>query len=52
MTEKPQPVTASDEQLITAALNGDIKSFGPIVERYWKMATALTLSKINNAAAM
>ena len=52
MPEKPQPVTASDEQLITAALKGDTPSYGVIVERYWKMATALTLSKINDATAM
>ncbi len=49
MTEKPQPVTATDEQLVTAALKGDTPSYGVIVERYWKMAVALALSKINDA---
>ena len=38
----------SDEQLIRAALKGDTSSYGAIVERYWKMAVALAISKINN----
>jgi RNA polymerase sigma-70 factor (ECF subfamily) len=39
----------SDEQLIAAVLKGDTPSYGVIVERYWKMAVALALSKINDA---
>jgi len=39
----------SDEQLVKAALRGDTPSYGLIVERYWKMAVALALSKINDA---
>ncbi|MCP4258662.1 MAG: RNA polymerase sigma factor [Planctomycetes bacterium] len=42
--------TTSDEQLIRATLEGDISSFGIIVERYWDMVTAFTLSRINNAS--
>ena len=38
----------NDEQLIRAVLAGDISSYGVIVERYWKMAVALAISKINN----
>jgi len=40
--------TASDEQIITATLGGDISSFGIIVKRYWDMVTAFALSKVNN----
>jgi len=40
----------SDKQLIMAVLSGETMTYGVIVERYWKMATALALSKINNAA--
>ena len=42
--------TASDEQLITATRQGDIGSFGVIVERYWGMVTAFALSKIKNTS--
>ena len=41
--------TASDEQIITATLGGDVSSFGIIVERYWDMVIAFALSKIDNA---
>ncbi len=40
----------SDAQLVTAILGGDRSSYGVIVERYWKMAVALALSKISDAA--
>ncbi|MHC4726402.1 MAG: RNA polymerase sigma factor, partial [Planctomycetota bacterium] len=40
--------TASDEQLITVTRQGDIASFGIIVERYWDMVIAFALSKIGN----
>ncbi len=38
-----------DEHLIAATLRGDTSSFGPIVERYWNMAFALALSRIDDA---
>jgi RNA polymerase sigma-70 factor (ECF subfamily) len=37
---------ASDEDIIAATLQGDITSFGIIVERYWNMAVALALIRI------
>ncbi len=42
--------TASDEQLIKLIKRGDTSSFGIIVERYWDMAFAFALSRIDNAA--
>ncbi len=42
-------IAAADEQLVEATLQGDIASFGIIVERYWNMVIALSLSKIDNA---
>jgi RNA polymerase sigma-70 factor (ECF subfamily) len=42
--------SASDEQLIRDIQEGDIASFGIIVERYWNMVMALALSRIDNAA--
>ena len=48
MPDNPN-VTAADEQLVEATLQGDIASFGIIVERYWNMVIALSLSKIDNA---
>ncbi len=41
-------VTAADEKLVEATLQGDISSFGIIVERYWDMVIAFALSKIDN----
>jgi len=40
----------SDERLVAATLQGEIASFGAIVERYWNMAVALALSKIDELA--
>lgn len=42
-------LTAADEKLIEATLQGDISSFGIIVERYWDMVIAFALSRIDNA---
>ncbi len=50
MTDKPQQTAIGDRQLILATLSGDKTAFGVIVERYWKMVTALALSKIPNPA--
>lgn len=38
----------SDEQLVAATIRGDTSAFGVIVERYWKMAVAIALSRIDN----
>ena len=48
MPEGHNTSTASDEQIITATLGGDVSSFGIIVERYWNMVTAFALSKVYN----
>jgi RNA polymerase sigma-70 factor (ECF subfamily) len=42
-------LTTPDEKLVEATLQGDIASFGIIVERYWDMVIAFALSKIDNA---
>ena len=48
MPEDSKLTTASDEQLVRNTLAGDISTFGTIVERYWNMAVALALSKVND----
>ncbi len=48
MSDNPN-LTAADEKLVEATLQGDISSFGIIVERYWDMVIAFALSKIDNA---
>ncbi|MHC4528730.1 MAG: RNA polymerase sigma factor [Planctomycetota bacterium] len=48
MPEESESTTPGDEQLIAAALSGETSSFGAIVERYWNMAVALALTKIND----
>ena len=47
--ESRQPM-APDEQLISLALNGQNSAFGVIVERYWKMAVAMALTRIADPA--
>jgi len=48
VTDNPN-VTAADEKLVEATLQGDISSFGIIVERYWDMVIAFAISRIDNA---
>jgi RNA polymerase sigma-70 factor (ECF subfamily) len=48
MPDKHNLTDASDEQLVAATIQGDASAFGIIVERYWNMAVAIALSKINN----
>ena len=50
MPESAEMTVASDEDIITATLRGDIASFGTIVERYWNMVIALALSRITDPA--
>ena len=38
----------ADEHLVGAALTGDVSAFGSLVERYWNMAFALALSRVND----
>jgi RNA polymerase sigma-70 factor (ECF subfamily) len=40
----------SDEGLVTATLNGDISAFGLLVERHWRTAFALALSRVGDVA--
>jgi len=49
MPESRKLTDTSDERLVAAVLQGDISSFGTIVERYWNMAVALALSKIDDS---
>lgn len=51
MPHNSKLINASEEELIEATLDGNAASFGTIVERYWRMAIALALSKINDATA-
>jgi hypothetical protein len=48
MPDNLSQTTASDEQLVTATIQGDNSAFGIIVERYWNMAVAIALSRIDN----
>ena len=50
MPDNPSQTTASDEQLVTATIQGDNSAFGIIVERYWNMAVAIALSRIDDLA--
>lgn len=50
MPESSEITVASDEDIITATLRGDIASFGMIVERHWNMVVALALSRIVDIA--
>lgn len=50
MPEDCKARDASDEQLVAAVLRGDVSSFGAIVDKYWNMAVALALSKVNDPA--
>lgn len=48
MPESQKLTDISDERLIAGVLQGDISSFGTVVERYWNMAAALASSKIDD----
>jgi RNA polymerase sigma-70 factor (ECF subfamily) len=49
MPHKGNAGAGDDEQLIAAALGGDARSFGRIVEKYWETAVALALSRTDDA---
>jgi RNA polymerase sigma-70 factor (ECF subfamily) len=50
VTDESKKTMSSDEQLIGAALGGDLTAFGTIVERYWNMVVGLAMSKITEPA--
>lgn len=47
--EFKHPIT-SDEQLIGETLGGNMRAFGALVEKYWKMVVGLAMSKIGEPA--
>jgi RNA polymerase sigma-70 factor (ECF subfamily) len=50
MTEGLATSKATDEQLVRAAVAGDVSAFGTLVERHWNMVVALALSKTADPA--
>jgi len=50
MANESNQLTPDDEQLVLATLRGDVSSFSVLVERYWRMAFALALSRIHDRA--
>jgi len=46
MLDDPKQVTIKDEQLIRMVLSGRTAAFGTLVERYWKMAVAIALTRL------
>lgn len=50
MTNDFRQTVTSDEQLVSDTLNGNITSFGKLVERYWNMVVALAMSKLGEPA--
>ncbi len=48
MADESTQRAPADEQLVLAALRGDVASFGVLVERYWTMAFALALSRVHD----
>ena len=49
MADVPRQSGPDDEQLVLATLRGDAPSFGLLVERYWKMVSALVLSRVHDS---
>lgn len=49
MADAPRQFGPDDEQLVLATLRGDVPSFGLLVERYWRMVLALSLSRVHNS---
>jgi RNA polymerase sigma-70 factor (ECF subfamily) len=50
MTDQLERTVTADEQLVRATLAGHVSAFGTLVERYWKMAVALAMSRIVDPA--
>ncbi len=49
MAERTLKSTATDAELIGSTLHGDPAAFGMLVERYWPLAVALALSRLDNS---
>ena len=50
MPKSPEMTVASDEEIVQAALGGNVTCFDTIVERYWNMVVALALSRVDDPA--
>lgn len=50
MVERTQESTATDTELIGSTLAGDLAAFGVLTQRYWSLAMAVALSRLENAA--
>lgn len=50
MADTPKQSELSDAELIAAARKGDLAAFGVLTQRYWSLAVALGLSRLDNAA--
>jgi RNA polymerase sigma-70 factor (ECF subfamily) len=50
MTNDLAKAKMTDEQLVRATLEGDVSAFGTLVERHWKMAVALAMTRIGDPA--
>ncbi len=50
MVERTQELTATDTELIGSTRKGDLAAFGVLTQRYWSLAVAVALSRLENAA--
>ncbi len=50
MAERTPESMATDTELIEATCKGDLVAFGTLTQRYWSLAVALGLSRLDNAA--
>lgn len=50
MADETLKPTATDTELILSTLRGDLAAFGELTQRYWPLAVALALSRLENAA--
>ena len=51
MSERSLSKDKSDKTLIEESLNGNVHSFGVVVEKYWRMAFAIAYVKTSDSAA-
>jgi RNA polymerase sigma-70 factor (ECF subfamily) len=50
MVERTQTSTATDTELIGSTHQGDLAAFGVLTQRYWSLAVAVALSRLDNPA--